>query len=278
LYADSFWGDNSMAFESEYGPWALISGASSGIGEAFAKALAEKKLNLVLVARRLDRLQALAETLQKNHAIECKCIATDLSDVSAINAMLCETQDLDIGLIISNAGFGLKGPHHLNNADEMQAMINVNCTAPTLISHHFTPRLIERKRGGLIITGSMEGYLGFPYSAAYAASKAYVHSLGESLWVELGQHGIDTLVLAPGATDTEALSLQGFDAKDMPNLMSGEDVAHFALKKLKQGPIQIAGTANRIATKMLAALPRRWGVRASGKAMWSSLPEEKKIQ
>lgn len=265
-----------MSFELEYGPWALISGASSGIGEAFARELARKNINLILVARRIERLQTLAKVLHEEHGVQCKCIATDLSEPQSLNNMLAATAAFDIGLVISNAGFGLKGPHHLNNADELQQMISVNCTAPTLISHHFAPRLIRRGRGGIIMTGSMEGYLGFPWSAAYAASKTFVHSLGESLWIELGNHNVDMLVLAPGATDTEALSLQGFNAKDMPNLMSSEEVAKFALHELKSGPIKIAGATNRIATKVLAALPRRWRARISGKAMWASLPEEKK--
>lgn len=266
-----------MSFATTYGPWALITGASSGIGAAFAKKLAQRGLNLVLTARRLERLETEAAALQKDYGIKVLCIASDLSDADSLKEMLQQTIELDVGLVISNAGFGLKGPHHLNEASDLQKMIAVNCTAPLLITHHFTSRLIKRGSGGVIFTGSMEGYLGFPWSAAYAASKACVHSFGESMWVELGKHGIDSLVLAPGATDTEALTLQGFDAKDMPNLMQGEDVAEFALQKLKKGPVQIAGFANRFFTKLLANMPRKLAVKVTGKAMWGSLPQDKKI-
>src|SRR4030095_10210288 len=119
-------------------------------------------------------------------------------------------------LVVSNAGFGLKGEHHTLDAEQLGAMVRVNSLAPMLLAHAFAPRLLGRVRGALLFTSSIESYLGFPYSAAYAASKAFVTVLGEGLWGELTGRGVHVLVVSPGATDTEAPTLQGIDKRKIP--------------------------------------------------------------
>lgn len=179
---------------------------------------------------------------------------------------------------MSNAGFGLKGLHHLQDPAQLDSMLSVNARAPTLIAQAFAPRLIARGRGGLLITGSVEGFLSFPWSAAYAASKAYVRSLGEALWAELQPHGVDVLVLAPSATDTEAVSLQGFDPAQMRHLMAPRKVVELALARLGKGPVFVPGAMNRAMVRFLSLLPRRWAIIAAGKGTKAAMDKAARVR
>ena len=190
-------------FSERYGPVALVTGASSGIGKAFAEALAAQGFDLVIVARRVERLEALAAQLTSEHAIRVKTCRIDLADPSAAQQMLDATAALDIGLVVSNAGFGLKGEFAAGDARLMAEMLMVNCNVPMQLAHGFIPRLRRRGKGGLIFTSSVEALIGLPYSTAYSATKALVNALGEGLWAELRADGIDVLTLCPGATDSK---------------------------------------------------------------------------
>src|SRR5439155_1680994 len=175
--------------------------------------------------------------------------------------------DKDVGLVISNAGFGLKGEHHALDAARLTAMLNVNSHAPMLLAHAFAPRLIARGRGGLLLTGSIEGFIGFPWSAAYAATKAFVMTLGEALWGELRAHGVDVMVLTPGATDTDAPTLQGIDKHQLAGLMPPSEVVRQALARLGGPPVFVPGWLNRVMVRFLTSVPRRLGVLVAGKGM-----------
>jgi uncharacterized protein len=265
-------------FSHRYGPWALVTGASSGIGEQFAHALAARGLNLIVTARRAALLEALAADIRRRHSVGVDVLALDLSRQDFLPALTAACADKDIGLVVSNAGFGLKGENHLQNSAQLTAMLNVNCHAPMMIAWHFAPRLIERGRGGLLITSSMEGFVAFPYSAAYSATKAFSRWLGESLWVELRPYGVDVMVLAPGATDTETLTLQGFDKNQMTGVMNPADVVREALDGLGKRPVVLTGWMNRMFVGFLNLLPRRAAVLVAGKGMKMSMEQSRKIQ
>ena len=141
------------------------------------------------------------------------------------------------------------------------------------MAHAFIPKLLERGRGGLIMTGSLEGFLGFPWSSSYSATKSFVHSFGEGLWGELKDKSIDVLVLAPGPTDTEILSRQGIDTKKLTHLMHPKKVAELALKHLGKGPVYIPGILNRVLMKFIALLPRKLAVLTVGKGIRMSLSD-----
>ena len=255
----------STPFAERYGPWAVVTGASSGIGEQFATVLAERGINVVIAARRRDRLDRLATDLVSRCGVKVQVLELDLAVEGFLDTLLSATADKDVGLVVSNAGFGYKGLYHLQERGLLESMLNVNVHAPTLIAHGFAAKLLERGRGGLLITGSVEGFIGMPWSAGYAASKAYVHSLGEALWGELKPRGIDVLVLAPGATDTEAAGLQGLDPKQFSNLMPPRDVAQMALDHLGDGPLYVPGGSNRAMVRFLTWLPRRSAITLAGK-------------
>jgi short-subunit dehydrogenase len=261
-----------MDFAHRYGPWALVTGASSGIGAAMARALAARGLSLIVAARRAAHLEALAAELRTAHGVEVVVAAIDLTRVDAAEALVAACGERDLGLVVSNAGFGLKGDHHTLDRAALTAMLMVNCHAPMAIGHAFAPRLIARGRGGLILTSSIEAFLGFPGSAAYAASKAFVHVLGESLWGELERHGVDVLVLSPGATDTDAPTLQGIDKGQIPGpVMTPEAVARQALARLGGKPVFVPGWTNRWMMRVLTALPRRTALRMAGRGIRATL-------
>lgn len=259
------------SFAGRYGPWAVVTGASSGIGEQFATLLAERGLNLVIAARRKARLEQLAARLREQHGVAVEVLELDLAAADFLDTLLAASEGKDVGLVVCNAGFGLKGLHHLQDPAQLDSMLGVNTRAPTLIARAFVPRLIERGRGGLLITGSVEGFLSFPWSAAYAASKAYLRSLGEALWAELKPHGVDVLVLAPSATDTDAVRQQGFDPAQMRGLMSPRRVVELALGRLAHGPTYVPGAANRALVRFLGLLPRRWAIVLAGKGARAAL-------
>lgn len=263
-------------FAHKYGPWALVTGASSGIGEQFARLLAAEGLNVVLVARRGDRLKVLTEELRVQHGIAAEFLPLDLSDPNFIEPLLKLCEDKDIGLVISNAGFGLKGLHHEIPLDKLSAMLDVNCRATLMITHTFAPTLIERGRGGIILTSSMEGFFGVPWSAAYSATKAFVLSLGEALWSELRRHNTDVLVLAPGSTDTETHIAQGIAREDLPGLKSPQEVARLGLEQLGKRPVYVSGFLNRQLIRVFSRLPRRWAVALMGAGIRRAILKNRK--
>ncbi|MGW2332187.1 SDR family NAD(P)-dependent oxidoreductase [Streptomyces sp. NPDC001700] len=246
---------------------ALITGASSGIGRSFATQLASRGLDLVLVARRRDRLDELAEELRDAHGIDATVLPTDLADPAAAGETLTAVAPLDVGLLVSNAGFGVKGTFGEGDAETLSSMLMVNCQAPTQLAHGLAPRLKRRGGGGVIFTSSVEGLVGCPYSAGYSATKAYVNALGEALWAELGPVGVDVLTLCPGATDTEAPRLQGIDPATLQDLMSPDDVARSALEHLRNGPTHIPSAYHRELFDTLLAMPRRDALTAMARTM-----------
>jgi len=258
-------------FASVYGPWAVVTGASSGIGEQFAHQLAAAGLNVVLVARRADRIERIAAELGEHYGVEVEVVELDISTPDFLEPLLAACVGKDVGLLISNAGVGLKGPHVEISPEKLNKMLDLNCRAPMQLTRSFAPRLIERGHGGFIFTGSIEARQGFPYSAAYAATKAFLQSFGESLWIELGAQGVDVLVVNPGPTDTEALALQGIDPASMKSLMAPGAVAAHALARLGRGPVTVPGRRNRVMMRSLAFLPRRLALTLAGRGMLDAI-------
>jgi short-subunit dehydrogenase len=255
-------------FREKYGPVALVTGASSGIGKAFAEQLAAMGMRLVLVARRVDRLEALATQLQQQHGVTVSVVQLDLAAQGSVPQLLAATASLDVGLLVCNAGFSVKGEHSTVDTQVLTDMLAVNCSVPMLLTNGFIPRLRGRGRGGILLVSSIEGLMGCPFSTAYSSSKAFVKSLGEGLWGELTPQGIDVLTVCPGATDTEALRRHdGGNIASMPNVTSADDVARGSLGALSQGPIFFPSEHYRAMFERLTAMPRRDALQAMAAAM-----------
>ncbi len=266
-------------FVTRYGPWALVTGASSGIGEHLARGLAARGLHLVLTARRVPELEALAASLRSAHGVEVRVAGVDLAEQTFLEQLASVCADIDVGLVVANAGFGLKGEHHTLDPARLTAMLNVNCHAPMLLANAFAPRLVARGRGGLLFTGSIESFLPFPWSGAYAATKSFVTSLGEAMAVELEGHGVDVMVLAPGSTDTQAPVSQGVDRRALVGLMQPGEVAERALLRLGRARVYIPGWKSRLLVALLTSLPRRLAIRLAGRGIRDALvrPEASKL-
>jgi uncharacterized protein len=246
----------TQALLEKYGPWALVTGASSGIGEQFARRLARAGFSLILVARRTERLRALATQLERRGRNQVETLSEDLAEREALERIASAAKARDLGLIVSNAGFGLKGPFERTERERLESMLDTNVRAPLILLHALLPGLLKRGRGGVILTGSIEGEAPFPWSSAYAATKAFIHNLGLSLSGELVGTGVDLLVLEPGATDTEALVLQGFAKGTLPGLMAPEEVAKQALAQLGRAPLHIPGKDNRKFVSAMRRMPK----------------------
>lgn len=248
---------------ARYGPWALVTGASDGIGEALAVRLAAEGVNVVLVARSRDRLQALAAELSAAHAVETRVLAVDLADPTAAADVETTTESLDVGLVVLAAGFGTTGTVLETSLTDELDLIAVNITAVMRLSHTFAGRLAARGSGGLVLFGSIVGWQGVPGQANYAASKAYVQSLAEGLHDELAANGIDVLAVAPGPVDS------GFGARAglaMSSATGPDVVAAAALNALGRRTV-IPGARGRFLTAALTPLPRRVRSRILGKVI-----------
>src|SRR5262245_10583178 len=186
----------SASWRDRYGPWAVVTGASEGIGREIALELATRGLSLVLVARRRELLETLAQ--QFPATISTRVVAADLAHSLGIEAVTSATQALDVGLLVAAAGFGTSGAFLAADLERELRLLDVNCRAPLLLAHHFGRRLAARGRGGIVLLSSILAFQGVPQTAHYAATKAYVQSLAEALGRELGPLGVDVLASAPG--------------------------------------------------------------------------------
>jgi hypothetical protein len=226
-----------------YGDWALVTGASAGIGEEIAKHLAAEGVSCVLSARREDHLQALAVELERQHGIATRTVPLDLSEEGGADRLADAVEDLEIGILINNAGFGYAGRFEKLDASRLRQMIQLNCVAPTLLAHRLLPGMRERGRGAMIITGSVSGRQPLPLHSVYSATKAFDLHLGEALFVEMRDAGVDVMVLEPGATQTEF----GTSAGQLDH--SGHEVSAVvktAFEALGHQPSVIAGWLNWI--------------------------------
>lgn len=252
---------NNKTFLHQYGPWALIAGASEGIGLAFAEQLAAKGINLVLLSRSAKKLEDAANTITAKHNIEIKLVAADLTTDDCMNAITAATDGLEIGLLIYNAGAVHGAELFLDDPLEKSlALVNLNCRGPVLLAHHFGQPMRRRKRGGMIFLSSMAAFAGGSYVATYSATKAFDIIFPQSLWHEMAPDNINVLCLIAGATRTPAMASSGLDLdtekEGGPAIMESADVASEGLANLANGPVWIAGEGNRETAKMLDSIPR----------------------
>jgi hypothetical protein len=255
--AESLFGAERVPLHERYGGWALVTGASAGIGEAFARALARDGMSLVLTARRRDRLEALAAELEKRFSVETRVVEENLAASEGAERLARAVSDLDISVLVNNAGFGAAGRFEKLQAERLRDMVTLNCVSPMLLARRILPRMQERGRGAVIFVGSVAGRQPLPLHGVYAATKAFDLFLGEALYAEQREHGVDVLVLEPGSTATEFHDVAG----ELPHEgESPEAVVDAALDALGRQPSVVSGwwnwlranAAQRIAPRSLA--------------------------
>jgi short-subunit dehydrogenase len=250
---------------------ALITGASSGIGEAFAKVLGERKTDLVLVARSQARLEALARDLRDRYALRVEVIVCDLSEPDAASRVFntVQTLGLTIDTLINNAGFGAYGPFIENSRAQQLDMIRVNVLALSDLTYQFLPLMQQRGFGEILNVSSIAGFQPMPYLAVYGATKAFILSFSSALWGENLDTGVKVLAVCPGPTKTRFFEVAGYNPfknaqEASKESVSPEWVARESLKALARGDSHLVtgGLSNHLITATSRFLPRGMLVRA----------------
>jgi short-subunit dehydrogenase len=237
-----------------YGDWGVITGASAGIGEEFARALARDGVNVVLSARREDRLNTLAAELAERHGVQTRVIVADLSTDDGAERLASEILPLAPGILINNAGIGYSGRFDKQETRRIRDLVQTNCTSPAVLASAVLPGMRERGRGAVVFTGSVAGRQALPLHAAYSASKSFDNLLAEALYVENRGSGVDVLSLEPGSTATEFQSVAGEIAHE------GEPahrVVAVALEALGRQPSVVSGWMNYLRAVAVARLVSR---------------------
>jgi short-subunit dehydrogenase len=250
-------------FRDRYGPWALVAGAAAGLGAQWARQLAGRGLDLVLIDRDGPLLETTAAEIEAGHGVSVRPVTLDLARGDLLVALGPEVADREIGLVVYNAAIGSVAPFLELDASQLQAIIDVNCRAPMLLAHALLPAMVARGRGGVILMSSLSGNIGSAQLAAYAASKAFALVAADALWAELRPLGVDVLAVQPGSTRTPGwLSSQPAEADDTTGLpvMEAADVVREALDALGVEPLVVPGELNRQGAAALASLPRRQAI------------------
>ncbi|BBU23170.1 short-chain dehydrogenase/reductase SDR [Mycobacterium xenopi] len=225
-----------------YGPWAVIAGGSEGVGAEFARQLAGAGLNLVLVARKPGPLETTANDC-RGRGVQVRTLALDLVQPGAVGEIITATGDLEVGLLIYNAGANTCSEQFLDaDLADFQRVIDLNITAMLALVQHYGRPMRMRRRGGILLVGSMAGYLGSMRHTVYGGVKAFGRIFAESLWLELRDHNVHVLELVLGVTRTQAMERAGLNF-DVPGLRVADprDVAREGLEQLPHGPVYVAG-------------------------------------
>lgn len=246
------------ALRTRFGPWALVTGASEGIGREFAMRLAEARFDLILVARRKRVLDDLALGFARRHQTTCIVVPADLATAEGVESVVAAGEDREVGLFVAAAGFGTSGPFVSARLDEELAMIDVNCRAVVALSHHFGARMVARRRGGIVLMSSLLAFQGVPRAANYAATKAFVQTFAEGLNRELAPSGVAVIAVAPGPIRS------GFEAR--ANMRMGlaqtpATVVPATLRALGRRTTIRPGWLSKALEASLALLPRGFRTR-----------------
>jgi uncharacterized protein len=257
-------GTEGSTFAERYGPWALIAGASEGVGLAFARAMGERGINVVLLSRRQAVLDEVAADLGARFGIETRTLAIDLTAPDAVDQVVEGTKDLELGMFMYTAGADPNfAPFLESPLDAATSIVTRNCLVPLQLCHHLAGPMVERGRGGIIVVSSGAALVGARRMVAYGASKAFDMVMTEALWAELHDKGVDVLGLILGKTNTPALRqlehARGLLASPddvPPDAASVEEVIAEAFENLTNGPTWFVGEQLRNASQMMAALTR----------------------
>jgi uncharacterized protein len=247
-------------FAERYGPWAVIAGGSEGVGAAFAHQLAERGLNLVLLARKPEALEETAAAVRAAHGVEVRTLALDLTREDMVEAIRTVTDDIEVGTLIYNAG-AASGPVPLIDQPREAAMSNIrlNVVGQTLLAQHFGRGMAERGRGAIVLLGSLGAIAGGKNLAVYCGVKAFTQTFAEALWAEMRPHGVDALALMIGRTRTPALERTPLHENTGVPAAEPADIAAYALANLGAGPVLVP-PEHQASFEAMRAMPRRKAV------------------
>jgi short-subunit dehydrogenase len=256
-------GEENSMFTQKYGPWALIAGGSEGVGASFARKLAAKGLNLVLLARKPAALEEVAHQVRSNFGVQVRTASLDLRLPDVLDRVRAFTDDIEVGMLIYNAGVIAPSAFLDRSLDQTLKSLRLTVNGPVVLAHHFGTAMRERARGGIIILGSMSSFAGSQNFVVYSAAKSFDVIFGEGLWYELRPHGVNVLSLIIGLTGTPKLVQSGgleLARQTGQPVLEPDDAAQEGLDNLENGPTWIAGAYNREWAKTLAQMDRKSAV------------------
>mgnify|MGYP001007657216 CR=1 FL=1 len=260
--------------KNKYGNWALITGATSGIGAELTSQIAAQGMNVVLVARKEKELAVQAASLAKRYGIETKYVSADLSTSEGIDKIK-QIQE-EIGLLVIAAGLEVNGAFEKTALEMELKQIQVNVVGTLQLTHHFSKEMVERKRGGILMIASLSGHMPNPYFSNDAGTKAYVLNLGASLYGELTPKGVDVSVLSPGLTNTPMVADNGIDWSKTPmKAMDPSEVAEIGLNGLGKRFLSIPGGKNKIMAAMAKHSPLEMQARMNEKMIRKAIASDK---
>ena len=248
-----------------YGGWAVVTGASAGLGEQFADALAARGFPVALVARRADRLERIAAGIRERHGVETLVIAEDLAEPAAVERVAAALGDREVGVLVANAGFGWSGRFADADAAQQVRMVQLNCTSVVAATHRFLPAMLRRGRGAIVVVASLAGFQPTPWFAVYGATKAFDLCFAEALWSELRGTGVDVIALCPGSTRTEFS-----EVAHMERPPQGDDpraVVETCLRRLGRSPSVVTGFGNKLAALAYRFFPRGFVAETTGRVL-----------
>ncbi len=269
----------SGEFVGKYGPWAVVAGASDGVGAAFAEGLAQRGVNVVLLARRQAVLDELADGIAQRTGVATRTLTVDLARADAAATIIGATADLEVGFLVYCAGADPTfAPFLSNSVQAAEAMVQRNCMVPVQLCHHFAAKMVARGGGGIVIFGSGAGFAGGPNMVAYGATKAFDMVFAEALWAELHDKGIDVLGLILGKTDTPSLrrleharGQLASEQQQPPDAATVAEVIGEAFENLTNGPTLMVGEQMHAVYQMLGSLTRNETVKMMAQAITESM-------
>jgi short-subunit dehydrogenase len=255
-----------------YGPWAVVAGASDGLGAAWARAMAQRGISVVLVARRKEMLDALADEIRAGTGVQARVLPVDLAAEGAAAEIARETADIEVGMLMYCAGADPRYARFLDSPSSFAtSLVQRNCVVPVQLCHHFAAPMAARGRGAIVVVGSAAGLVGAAHMVAYGASKAFDMVLAEGLWAELHPAGVDVLGAILGATDTPALRrlladrgvlASPDDPSPIPGALTAEEAVDEIIAALPDGgPTHFVGERTRLGAAHLAGMSRGDAVR-----------------
>ena len=264
---------SSSDMKTRYPGWALVTGASSGIGLGFAEALAARGFSIVLVARGEDRLRVAANELADRHGVATRVIVQDLAAPAAARKLFDAVADLDVGILVNNAGTGWIGRFELAPPESHARLVALHCTTPVELTALLLPRMRKTGRGAVVLVASAGGYVPLPYYAVYSGTKAFLATWGEALAAELAGSGIDVLVVAPGDTKTNFQAVAG----EMSTRWTTVDaVVSAALAALGRKPVVVPGFGDKLSLLLARFLPRRALIRIVAARQRAQTPADRR--
>ncbi|MFA3781945.1 SDR family NAD(P)-dependent oxidoreductase [Melioribacteraceae bacterium 4301-Me] len=239
----------------KYNGWVLVTGASSGIGREFAIRFAKEGYDVIILARRLDRLTKLAQEIQAKFNVKCLIANVDLGEINFLEKLLTTIGEREVAVLVNNAGFGSTGEFIRCDSQREINMLKVNCIAPLILTHHFAKKMAEKKNGLIIFVGSVVGYQPTPLMSTYSATKSFNIFLGNALWWELKKHSVDVLTVNPGGTETEFQRIASSPIGFKPRKPS--DVVNTTFNAIGKKFNVVDGLLNKFQTSLTKLIPRR---------------------